>query len=265
MTWKAKVLLFCVLIYFDCGDAKIFPTRCGIRSSTGGLIRGGTKSKFGQWPWLGVWCYGDTTEKCFCTASLITTQHAVTAAHCLYPKHEQFPTHWPETLLYFGRFDLMDDEEENSQVRKIVDVAIHNDWDPKKESYDADVAVLRLDKPVKFSLYIQPVCLTTAAEFVGGSAGGSVAGWGIAEGVNRSDILLFADIKSVSDEVCWDGDKRGHHFLEYLSSPRTFCGGNPEQLKGPCDGDSGKFPCLFIMQPKLINFFNQVVAITFAD
>jgi len=247
MTWKAKVLLFCVLMCFDCGDAKVFPSRCGQRSLTSGLIRGGKPSGLGQWPWLGVWCHGDTTAKCFCAASLITTQHAVTAAHCLHPKYEQFPTHWPETALHFGRFDLSDDdEEENAQMRKIIDAIVHDDWKIKSQDYDADVAVLRLEMPVKISLYVQPVCLTTAAEFVGGSMNGSVAGWGVTEDVRKSEILLFADIQSVPDDDCFDEDGKGSQFLEYLSSPRTFCGGNPEQLKGPCDGDSGKFPIIFI-------------------
>jgi len=65
------------------------------------------------------------------------------------------------------------------------------------------------------------------------------AGWGIYESNKTSDKLLFAEVESVSDDVCWRS-KKGDHFLEYLSAPSTFCGGNVGQLQGPCNGDSGK-------------------------
>jgi len=68
------------------------------------------------------------------------------------------------------------------------------------------------------------------------------AGWGIFNGNKSSDILLFAEIESVSNEVCWN-EPRGDQFLSYLSSDSTFCGGSPsielEQSKSPCQGDSG--------------------------
>jgi len=52
---------------------------------------------------------------------------------------------------------------------------------------------------------------------------------------------LHAEVESVSDDVCWDDDEGGDQFLEYLSAPTSFCGGNVGQLQGPCNGDSGKF------------------------
>jgi len=65
------------------------------------------------------------------------------------------------------------------------------------------------------------------------------AGWGVAKGNKTSELLLFADIESVTDEVCWTAP-RGHQFLEYISSATTFCGGVPELSKGPCNADSGE-------------------------
>jgi len=56
-----------------------------------------------------------------------------------------------------------------------------------------------------------------------------------------SDELFFAEIDRVTDETCFN-EPRGHHFLEYISSPRTFCAGNPElnQPHGPCTGEGGQ-------------------------
>jgi len=170
--WKVVVVACCLLNFCE---SQVKPP-CGQRVISGGLINKGSVSKLASWPWLGVWCHGETTAKCFCSVSLITAQHAVTAAHCLYPKDEE-ATYWPNTALHFGRFDLTDeDEEENSQVRKIVDVAIHDKWNPsgQVDSYDGDIAVLRLNEPVRFSRLVQPVCLPTASEFNGGDSKGFV-------------------------------------------------------------------------------------------
>jgi len=169
--WKIVVVACCLI---NICESRVMPP-CGKRVISGGLIQRGELSKLGAWPWLGVWCHGETTAKCFCSASLINAQHAVTAAHCLYPKDEADGTYWPETALHFGRFDLIDyEEEEQSQVRKIVDVLIHENWKPRAEKYDADIAVLRLDAPVVFGRFVQPVCLPTTSEFLGGSSSGFV-------------------------------------------------------------------------------------------
>jgi len=67
------------------------------------------------------------------------------------------------------------------------------------------------------------------------------AGWGIFNGTKMSDKLLYAEIDSVTDEVCFEL-KNGQNLLKGLSSNRTFCAGNPEleHPKGPCTGDSGQ-------------------------
>jgi len=126
-------------------------------------------AKIGQFPWLGVWCRSNTTEKCFCSVNLITADAVVTAAHCLRDKGQDEGTDWPETSIHFGRINLTnEEEEEHSQVRKIIDVVIHDDWNTMSDDYDADIAVLRLDKPVSFNKRIQAVCLPTSTKFAGG-------------------------------------------------------------------------------------------------
>jgi len=163
--WKVIISMCFVMQLFDVCATRVFPATCGQRVTSSGLITNGEPAKIGQFPWLGVWCHGNTTKKCFCGVNLITTQHVVTAAHCLQNKGNQFPTYWPNTTIHFGRFDLMDDDEkEHSQVRKIIDVFIHDDWKPTSDDYDADIAVLRLDRPVKFNKRIQAVCLPTSTE-----------------------------------------------------------------------------------------------------
>jgi len=92
------------------------------------------------------------------------------------------------------------------------------------------------------------------------------AGWGIYESNKTSDKLLFAEVESVSDEVCWNDNNKGDHFLEYLSAASTFCGGNVGQLQGPCNGNSGKFNLTMLLNPThYLHLHQQEVDSTFND
>jgi len=170
-----KFIILTLFLLFCCCESRISQSHCGQRAITGGLINNGEPAKRGMWPWLGVWCFGDTTAKCFCGASLVTKQHVVTAAHCLHPKEHRIGTFWSDTSLHFGRFDLTNfDEEEISQVRRVIDVAINEVWDHREEKYDSDIAVLRFDERVRLNSFIQLVCLPTIDESFGGSSNGTV-------------------------------------------------------------------------------------------
>jgi len=147
-----------------------FPNRCGEAKVAGGNIIGGRPAAKGNFPWLGVLCKGGTREKCFCGATLITKNHAISAAHCFLPKKNQElnNTYWPDVMIHFGGSDLKADDEE-FQSRKLKDVVIHHEWKTGSydQSYDSDIAVLRLGKPVKFSQFVQPICLPPEGEFTG--------------------------------------------------------------------------------------------------
>jgi len=147
-----------------------FPSVCGQAKISAGLIRGGSNATKGNFPWLGVLCVGETREKCFCGATLITKNHAVSAAHCFRPKKDQElnNTYWPDVMIHFGAINLKADDEE-FQSRKLKDVVIHHEWKTGRydDSYDSDIAILRLSEPVRFSQFIQPICLPPEGEFTG--------------------------------------------------------------------------------------------------
>jgi len=179
MMWKVIIFLCFVLQLFCVCHSRVFPATCGQveadNDAIDGRINNGEFAARRRFPWLGVWCHGNTTAKCFCSVNLITTDAVVTAAHCLRDKRQDEGTYWPETSIHFGRLDLMNaEEEEDSQVRKVIDVVIHNDWKLGSEAYDADIAVLRLNKPAKFTTKIQPICLPTSTDFNGGDSKGFV-------------------------------------------------------------------------------------------
>lgn len=82
------------------------------------------------------------------------------AAHCVHPKNEEAKLQPQHIVAFIGAYDLKDKRNGNVAERTISEVNVHQDWKYKDIKYDADLAILVLSQSVKFSDYIQPVCLT---------------------------------------------------------------------------------------------------------
>jgi len=129
------------------------PQLCGQQKAAGGLVFSGDSSRPGQFPWAGVMLWKDTMQP-FCGCSLITNEFAITAAHCFYEKNADAVTSISRVLVQFGRNDLSDDDEKGFVTRSIIDLSVHDNWDPiYEERYDADIAIIRFNQTVRFSTH----------------------------------------------------------------------------------------------------------------
>lgn len=81
------------------------------------------------------------TTTSYCSATLISQQHVLTARHCL--------NSGPATSVSFG------DQIDHTRRHTVVHTVVHP---------DADLAVLTLDGPVT---YVQPAAINTAKQFIG--------------------------------------------------------------------------------------------------
>jgi len=157
----AVKLTFCLLAIASLSNAEL-PKLCGKQKTAGGLVFSGDPSRPGQFPWAGVMLWKDTMKP-FCGCSLISNEFAITAAHCFYEKKVEKPTRMSSVHVQFGRNDLSDEDEIGFVTRSLIDLTLHEDWDPKyDEHYDADIAIIRFNQSVRFSSLIQPICLPIA-------------------------------------------------------------------------------------------------------
>lgn len=71
-----------------------------------------------------------------------------------------------EIIVFVGRHNLTLVGERGSETRSISDAIIHPDWKFNDPKYDADLAVLVMDREVEFTTLIQPVCLSKNPEIM---------------------------------------------------------------------------------------------------
>lgn len=159
---------------------------------------------------------------------------AIGAAHCF---HQNSATYYKaeEILLSLGRHDITNWFEPNSVLRQVSDVIIHDDY--RSGSFDADIAIIRMRRPVQFTKHIRPICLwppevSTNQSVIVGLAG-QVVGWGSTDDEEKT-IPRSISIPIVSAAECL----RSARIYAKITSNRTFCAGRKDG-HGPCHGDSG--------------------------
>lgn len=170
-----------------------------------------------------------------CGGSLISARSVVTAAHCINTSSKHYQSH--EVLLWLGRYSLTDWSENGAISSNVQSIHIHTDYKKQRESYDADIAILVMDKYVEFSQYVRPICLWPSVSGLNDVEGkrGTVVGWG-KDGTDRivSTTPKKVDLPIVNLITCVQTSES----LSKAISQRTFCAGTLNG-DGPCHGDSG--------------------------
>lgn len=112
---------------------------------------------------------------------------------------------------------------------------MHPDWKPQEQSYDGDAALIQMDKPVKYSKFIRPICLWNGMPDITKVVGqvGIIAGWGKNDkGQLNTDFPKKVNVPIVADGTCL----RQHEAFVHITSDRTFCAGG-RNGEGPCQGN----------------------------
>lgn len=196
---------------------------CGKPDIPGIRVIAGKTAVRGSWPWQGlVMYYGHPV----CGGALIAPQWVVTSAHCVY-KYET--SGW--FSVKFGEHDRK--SFEGTEVRIRVDKVIRH---PQYDKLTNDIALMKLEHPVKLNKYISPVCLPTGNVPAGTRC--YITGWGMTH--FPGDMTRFLQqgvLPVVTNEKCYEKNK---HLVPKPVTNDMICGGSGgSDPQNGCHGDSG--------------------------
>ncbi|XP_070508851.1 prostasin-like [Chironomus tepperi] len=225
-----KILIFIILtILSSFGSTQ----NCGRVKVGTSFTVGSEFATKGQFPWLAPLFY-DNNDKFFCGSTIISKQHLLSASHCFKNKGNHDITKPDNVYSLLGIYDLTKSSESGVVKAQVSSIKLHSDWNSQTETYDADIAILRLTNAIIFTNYIQPACLPSPSMNVF-EIDGTVVGYGLSDDTKGEHEMRpkYVKISSITQEDCLIG----RDVIARISSKRMFCAGNVG--KNPCRGDSG--------------------------
>lgn len=162
--------------------------RCGVRGRKEKIV-GGVETNPHDFPWIvGLF----RQSKLYCGATLISPNYLLTAAHCVDGMEAS------EIRAFIGGHNITKDYSEIKRVRKIIQHERFNIF-----SFNNDIALIKLYKPVKFGSKIQPACLPDGSTRDYTGALTIISGWGrTAEKKNPSSVLRTVVVPVWSRDQC---------------------------------------------------------------
>jgi secreted trypsin-like serine protease len=225
----------------------------GAPAAPAGAVVGGTPTAPGEAPWA-VALVGGRADRIaashFCGGVLVRADTAVTAAHCLDGgARGGFEDRGPGLVLprprghegggralKLGVFARPVLPLRHGPLHRVRWVAVHPDFDDGAGYSNADLAVIRLRRPVPRAI---PLALPEAAEGAAFAPGQPLAvfGWGNRTGrdgrLNFPRELHRGDVFALADSRC------NALYGRMFNPAGQLCAGRPDGAVDACDGDSG--------------------------
>ncbi|CAF3913298.1 unnamed protein product [Adineta steineri] len=214
---------------------------CGCSRSNANVYKivGGEDSYPLSWGWAVSLQFNFISGRHFCTGSILSPLHIITAAHCI---GDDVTTFIETTNVVVGINRLSESEDPHAHVRSIIKVFSHPGYDNITNVHDIAVLLLNESLPISNEMNTARICLPRLetsdrnVTYPVNSASLVAIGWGLlksdAPEIPSDQHLQQVTVASVSVD-----DPRCE---EFISDTRfQFCAGVDGGGKDTCQGDSG--------------------------
>ncbi|XP_037792748.1 trypsin-1-like [Penaeus monodon] len=205
--------------------------QCGVANPTR-IVGGEEVQPAHKYPWqIGLKYKGGNGY--WCGGAVINDRYILTAAHCLFDSDGNQES--AEGLVVGVGDHLMSSTSDDVAATELISVEkviLHPQYN--KQTFDNDIALLKLSKVLTFSTEVRPVCLPENDSKTYAGAEGIASGWGtLSSGGSQPNQLMEVTVP-ILDPSCW-----GQSVTE-----RMLCAGYPKGGKDTCQGDSGGPLCV---------------------
>ncbi|CAH1969972.1 unnamed protein product [Acanthoscelides obtectus] len=184
------------------------------------LIVGGKPAQSGKYPFMAALGF-NTDEKWLCGGTLISHRFILTAAHCTSSRSGS------PVVVRLGALYLSQ-ETSTSEDYRVADIIVHPNY-RYPEKYN-DIALIRVERDIKFTKYVRPACLYTKDHISQKAA--IATGWGrIDYAGETSDRLLEVNLNIYDNSLCQKAYRNNNGLANGITST-MICAG---ELKGGKD------------------------------
>ncbi|CAG9862936.1 unnamed protein product [Phyllotreta striolata] len=211
-------------------------------------IDGGINATFGQFPCIAslqrIGCYGSPITLHECSATIISPNYVLTAAHCVNKQDGQYPI----LKVVTGLLDIRGGDETYRQEAGIEKIIIHPDYKTTYEQFGYmapnDIAIVKLNASLRFDNATNSVKLPRKDEELAEKEDVQFVGWGLQVCFEKTEARLQTiEYNVLSYNTCYNAVLdvfSGIEKLVLLDKNVSLCTGPINRgAKVNVDGDSG--------------------------